>query len=403
MTDAFRNPQVPYTQPKPPRPKPSKPKAPKAPGFVGIPKAAPVTPTSTAMGAFRTALAQLQASTPQVDAGAIRAPYVASEQVTGQLGAGYQAAEQQAAQAAQAQYAQAQQQAQGHAAAFGISAGAGANPTALSDNGTAQLAQQGQAYTAAAPAATAQWQALLERTAGAKVSDAQLQRSQGLTAAQQSLATSLPGAIGNEEDRAFQRHTQSFNERLAESQLTDKEAADLRQYGIDVGKLKLQGQQFDTTTDINRGKLKVQQDTLKLKQRAASIQKTGLKGVPGAVSALTAAATAKPPKAGSTTKVARGWDVQVVSYDPESDATGTKITTVQVPDKRHAPAGFKIVAGTTAKPHYDTVPARTGQTGALGVTKSLWDAQFRSLMAQNQDVPNAAAQIKRLLGPRPKK
>lgn len=397
--DAFRNPTTPFA-PKPPRPKtPPKPKAPRL--------AAPKAPdpdqvaSQNAMAAFRTALAQVKASTPPVDAAAIRAPYAASEAITGQLGAGFQQATNAAGQQAQQQYAQARDAAQQHAAQFGISAGAGANPTALTDNGTQALAQQGAAYSAAAPAATAQWQALLERTAGAKVGEAQVARDAGLTSARQSLATSLPGAIQNEKQLGFQEQTQRDNMGLARSQLTAKQINDLQQYELGAAKVNQSARTAATSAGIKRdalaektsndqAKLRVSQDTVALKRRSQQATAQGLKGIAAATKALSGTTS----KSG-TKKVAKGWDVQVVTYDPEADATGTKVQTLHVPDKRKIPKGYKQVG--SASTHYETVPT---SAGSAGLTASQWDVQMRALLAQN---PGRGADVKKFLGPRPKK
>lgn len=401
--DAFRNPRTPYPAPGPPRPKtPPKPKAPK----ISAPK--PLDPNAqasqNAMSAFRTALAQLNATTPAVDANAIRAPYAASEQITGQLGAGFQQATNAAGQQAQQQYAQARDAAQQHAAQFGISAGAGANPTALTDNGTAALAQQGAAYSAAAPAATAQWQALLERTAGAKVGEAQVARDAGLTSARQSLATSLPGAIQNEKQLGFQEQTQRDNMGLARSQLTAKQISDLQQYELGAAKVNQSGQvaqtkaqqsaasiaerrRHDLATETAANKKLSQGDqALQIKRRASTASAKGLKGVPAAVKALSGST-------GTGTKPVTGYKVTYVA-DGNGVNAGAPPVSLFVKDPKSAkpPAGY--LPNTTGQPVY-------GQAGKTtqGVTPAAWDAQMRSLLAQN---PGQGAAIKAFLGPRPK-
>lgn len=356
--------------------------------------------SDNAMSAFRTALAQLQASTPQVDAAAIRAPYAASQQITGQLGAGYQAAEQRAGQAAQAQYAQGRDAAQQRAAQFGISAGAGANPTQLADNGTQALAQQTAAYQAAAPAATAQWQALLERTAGARVSAAELARAQGLTSAEQSLSAGIPSAIANEKNRLFQAHTQRFNEGLARTQLTQKQQDSMRNYGLDVAKVQQSGQVAQTRAQQNAAAINERkrhdlatettaQANTAIRQRATRATNKGLKGIPAALKALQGTTAG-----GNTTKVAKGWDVQVQPIGADGNPLGP-VVKQHGPRKDWSPPGYRNVGGATT--HYATGPGTPSKTG---ITPSQWDAQMRGLLAQN---PGQAQAIKAFLGPRPKK
>lgn len=389
----------------PPKPKVVKPKAPK----VTRPK--PIDPNvqanQNAMSAFRTALAQLNSTTPAVDANAIYAPYRASEQITGQLGQGFQQHVLDSGAQAQQQYGNALGQAQQQAAQFGISAGAGANPTALQNTGAAPLAQQTNAYAAAAPAAAAQWQALLERTAGAKVADAQLQRETGLTQARQSLATALPGAIQNERQLGFQQQTQKENMGLARSQLTAKQIADLQDYTLGTVKAQTSATNAAETARIKRASLaeKSATDKAKLKQgqqklaqnqqsiaiRARAQQATakGLKGVPAALKALSGTTSG-----GSTKKAAKGWDVTVAVMDPDTGEPTGDTKVLRLPDKRKIPKGFKFVSAET---HYSTVPNTPGKTG---ITPAQWDAQMRGLLAQN---PGRASEVKAFLGPRPKK
>lgn len=404
--DAFRNQRTAF----PVGPRPKKPTVPKAPAPRRVVAPKPIDPnvaaSNTAMSVFRTALAQLNASTPAVDAAAIRAPYAASQAITGQLGQGYQQAEQQAGAAAQQQYATGRDQAQQHAAAFGISAGAGANPTALTDNGTQALASQTAAYTAAAPAATAQWQALLERTAGAKVSDAELQRSQGLTSARQSLSTSLPSLIANEKDFGFKQGVEKFNEGLARTQLTNKQNADLNNYNLDLAKAKASAGSAQTTAQIKRdalnekttndaAKLRVSQDSLALKRRSQQATASGLKGIAAATKALSGSTS----KAG-TKLTPKGWLVTVGVLDPDTGEPTGDTKEIPLPDKRHLPTGpdgnpiYKFIS---AKTNYQKVPT---SAGSAGMTASQWDVQMRSLLAQN---PGRSGEIKRFLGPRPKK
>lgn len=414
MTDAFRNPQTPYVQPVVPK----TPKVPKAgsPGWKAFtekrwaanhpnagtgapvaPKAPAVTPTSTAMDAFRMALAQLNASTPAVDSNAIYAPYRASEAVTGQLGQGYQQAEQQAGAAAQQQYATGRDQAQQRAAAFGISAGAGANPTALTDNGTQALASQTAAYTAAAPAATAQWQALLERTAGAKVSDAQLAREQGLTAAKQSLSTALPGAIGNEEDRAFQKKTEADNMGLALTQLSAKDRQFAQQYGLDALKLKLQGQQQNTTNTISQDRLDEQkrhnlQTEKGARVRAQKAAAKGAQGMPQVLAALKISGSSTSSK-----RTAKGWDVTIQPWDTANDKPSGPVKVIHAARSDYAPPGYKNVGNATT--HYESVSATSGG----GMTLAQWNKAVGVYQTYNKVSRAQAIKAVQQITPRPPK
>jgi hypothetical protein len=371
------------------------------------PRVAPIDPnkvaTSNAMSAFRTALQQLQASTPQVDANAIRAPYQAASVATGQLGQGLQQAVLGAGQAAQAQYNQGFGQAQQQAAQFGISAGAGANPTALANNGNQMIAAQTQAQAAAAPQAATAWQQLLERTAAAKVGDANLQRQNSLVSAEQQLSGNLPSAIANEKQLGFQQDTARKNFALAVGTQRDRATNDLRDYLLGVQKTQTSAATARTKAEIDKAKLKqktgndaaklrVSQQKLALEQRSKTAQATGLKGVTQAVKALSGTTSSA-----GTKKVAKGWDVQARPWDEDLGEFTGPAQTIHVPDKRHAPAGYKLVKGASAATHYETVPT---SAGSAGLTAKTWDTQYRALLAQN---PGQAAAVKALLGPRPKK
>lgn len=353
-----------------------------------------------AMSAFRTALAQLQSSTPQVDQAAIYAPYRASEAVTGQLSQGLQSALQQSGQAAQSQYGQALGTAQQQAAQFGISAGAGANPAALQNTGAAPLAQQTNAYASAAPQAAAQWQQLLERTAAAKVAGAQTDRNNLIAQGSANLSTALPTAIGNEKTRLFQAKTQRFNEGLARTQLTTKQQADMRNYGLDVAKVQQSGavastKAAQTAASLNERKRhdlateNTSAASVAIRARATQATAKGLKGVPAAVKALSGTA-------GTTGKGAyRGWTVQVQPVGSDGKPLGP-VVEKHGPRKDWAPSGYRNVGGAVAA--YDK-NAAAGGTSAKGVSPAQWDQQMRALLAQN---PGKGADIKAFLGPRPK-
>lgn len=383
------------------------PKPPKAP------KIKPIDPnqaaTDNAMSAFRTALAQLQASTPQVDANAIRAPYQAASVATGQLGAGLQSALAQSGQAASDQYTRGLGEAQKTAAQFGISAGAGAQPTALQNTGSQLLAQQTQAQTAAAPMATTAWQQLLERTSAAKVADANLQRQAGLTAAEQSLSGSIPGAIRDEKQLGFQQDTAKKNFALAVGTQRDRATNDLRDYLLGVQKTQTSAATAAANTDVKKkqlaqktsndaAKLRVSQDKLALDRRTKQATASGLKGVAAAAKALGGAST-KP----GTKSVPAGWDVTVVSLDPDTGEAGTETQTLpNIKDARPSQQGFAGGVPKTYKIISSTPARRTVATagGSASITRSTWDTQYRALLAQN---PGRQAEVKAFMGPRPKK
>lgn len=351
------------------------------------------------MSAFRAALSQLNALTPQVDANQIRAPYQAASAAAGQLGQGLQQSLLASGQAAQNQYAAAQQAAQQNAAQFGISAGAGAQPTLLPDTGAAAgLAAQTQAQAAAAPQAASAWQQLLERTAASRVADANLQRSSLLTSARAQLAGNLPGLIGQEKDRAIQKSAADANNAYLRDQMTLKGQQDFRDYLLGAAKVKQSARQDAVRNDLERDKLaqktktdaertRIQREALALKKRTETAQAAGLKGVAAATKAFTS--TSKP----GTKKVAKGWDVTVREVDPDTGFEGAT-RTIHLPDKRKVPKGYKFISAET---HYATVPT---SGGSAGITRAMWDAQMRSLLAQN---PGRAAEVKAFLGPRPKK
>ncbi len=374
------------------------PKAPAAPK-----QTADQAATGNAMAAFHTALAQLQGAVPQVDPTAIYAPYRASEAVAGQLATGMQGSIQQAGQAAQNQYAAGRDLAQQHAAQFGISAGAGANPTQLQDSGTPALAAQTNAYASAAPAAGSAWQALLERTGAAQVNAAQQNRANTIASGTASLSATIPSLIGDAKTRAFQAKTEKFNEGLAKSQLTQKQNAALNSYELGAAKVNTSANTAATSAQIKRDALaeKTATDKAKLKQGAQKIAQgqvkltaaqtkaaKGLSGVPAAIKALTPAASK-----GSTTRAAKGFDVTIQPWDFANNKPNGPVTTKHASRADWSPPGYKNVGSTT---HYESVPSASVSSG---VTPAQWDAQYRSLLGQN---PGKGAQIRVALGARPK-
>lgn len=410
---------IPYMRPPAPKPvkpvamvKPPAPHVPHVPGgrvqpkprvtMPAQPKPPAPTATDTAMAAFHTALSQLQGAIPQVDPNAIYAPYRSSEAVAGQLGTGLQNSVLQSGQAAQAQYQAGLGEAQKQAAQFGIAAGG--QPTALENAGTPALAAQTNAYAAAAPAASAAWQALLEKAGATAVNTANQNRAGTIASGTASLASSIPGLINDAKTQAFQAKSEKFNEALANSQLTAKQAADLRSYDLGAAKVTTSASTAATNAEIKREALaeKTATDKAKLKQGAQKIAQgqvkltaaqtkaaKGLTGVAAAVKALTPT-TSKS----STTRAAKGFDVTIQPWDTANNKPNGPVKTMHAATKNFSPPGYKNVGATT---HYESVPSASVSTG---VTKAAWDAQYRSLLGQN---PGKGSQIKALLGPRPAK
>ena len=364
--------------------------------------------TDNAMSAFRVAMRELQAGTPQVDAAGIRAPYEASKVATGQLGTGLQQALLQGGQAAQSQYASGLGEAQKTAAQFGISAGAGAAPTALQGNGAQLIAQQTQAQAAAAPMASTAWQQALERAAGAKIADATLSRSNLIASGSASLAGSLPGAISNEKQLGFQQDTAKKNFALAVGTAKDRATNDLRDYLLGITKvqtsaatsaenarIKRQALAQKSATDkakLAQGNTKLAQgqQSLEIKKRASTASAKGLKGISGAVKALSGTST-------SGAKPITGYKVTYLA-DPEGiSAGGPPVTlTVKDPNTAQPPSGYIKPKSVVGQPVYGQAGSKTTK----GISRSQWDTQMRALLAQN---PGQAAAIKAFLGPRPKK
>jgi len=363
---------------------------------------------SNAMSAFRTALGQLQQNVPQVNSDQIYAPYRASEAVTGQLGQGLQQSLLNSGQAAQAQYGNAFDQAQQHAAQFGISMGAGANQSALQNTGVGALAGQTNAYAAAAPQAAAQWQALLERTAAAKVDAAQLQRSGLIASGNATLATNLPQAIRDEKTLANQQAASRANNAYLRSSLTLKgqQAYDqniLRQEGINAGvtktKLQQQGANSRSAASIAAANSRAaagRENSLDIAQTRAQKSATA-KGLN-----ITQALTALKPGGGSSSKAITGYKIAVRSWDgtPGTSGLGTHIQYLPVANTNKAPSGFQKVPNTKAEPIYGPASATPGST-----TASQWDRAVSVMQAQNPTLTRQEAfnWVKQFAGPRPAK
>lgn len=375
-------------------------------GGLGAPKVTPdQAATNSAMAAFQTALAQLKASTPPVDAAAIHAPYTASEAVTGQLGTGYQQAQQNAGAAASQQYTQGLNDAQKAAASFGISAGAGANPTQLQNTGTAPLASQTLANSASAAAGVQQWQQLLEKAAADKVSGATVARDQGLTSATQGLSATIPQAIMNEKTLANQQASSRANNAYLRASLTAKGQAQydanvLRQEGINAGitKAKIQqtGANSRSSASINAANARSaasitaagqrQAKALAAAQKKATV--AGIKGVSQANSLL------KP--SASTKGAYRGWDVAVQPMNADGTPKGPVQKNFHGPTKTWAPPGYRNVGGAT--PHFDkNAPAG----GTAGVSLATWNRALAILKTSNPGTP--VGQLLPIIGPKPAK
>lgn len=386
---------------------PAKPKTPKLPkrdtlGTVRgttIPQAPATTAVDDAMSAYRTALAQLNPA--PIDATAIRAPYQQAEQATQQLGAGYGQMVQQAGDAASQQYTQGLNEAQKAAAAFGISAGAGANPTALQNTGAAPIALQTQANTAAAVGAAPQWQHLLESAAAGKIADATTQRQAGLDSAQASLASSIPGLIGSAQDRRFQAKTEKFNEGLALSQLTAKQAADLRAYNLDVTKANNSTATASANTKVSQLRLdETKRHDLATEKGAATRGKQaaakGAKGIPQVLSALKISTT----KGSATQKAAKGFDVQVQPWDTANNKPNGPAVTKHLPRLDVTLPGYKVLTG-TATTHWETVPSKGSKSGGMSLAQ--WNKAVGIYATYNGVSRAEAAKAVQAITPRPPK
>lgn len=366
--------------------------------------------TNNAMTAFRTALAQLQASTPPVDAAAIRAPYTASEAVTGQLGAGYQQAAQTAGNNASAQYTQGLNDAQKAAAAFGISAGANADAATLQNNGSQPIATQTLANTTAAAAAVPQWQNLLERAAANKVSDASIARQNSLVSGQQSLAANLPGAIMNEKTLANQESASRANNAYLRSSLTAKQQAQydsntLAQERIDSGTntatanrnaANQRSQASINAANQRQSKSLAAADQRQSKALKAAQTKATAKGIQG-ISALNSGLKTTGTKG---TKPVVGYKVTLVA-SPNGVNAGApnQYLTVKDPKSFTPPAGWTIPTGTAPVAVYGQAGA--GTSGTLSLSR--WNQLFAQLRAANRGTGVSDAELRPLMPPRPKK
>lgn len=390
----------------PPAPKPTAPRAPRQPAPPKL--SMQQTATKNAMNAFHTALAQLQGAIPAVDQNAVYAPYRASEAVAGQLGTGLQNSIQQAGQAASAQYTTGLGDAQKQAAQFGIAAGGA--PTQLQNNGTGQLATQTNAYSSAAPAAAAAWQALLERTGAQAVSNANLNRSNTIASGDATLAGNIPTAIRDEETLANQKSASEANNAYLRSSLSQKGQAEydsnlLKQEGINAGitktKLQQSGANSRNSASITAANSRSansitaanQRSNAALKAKTKTATAAGLKGVAAITAAITKTTTTKGAKP------ITGYEVTYPS-DPNGVNAGAPSLTTYVPagKNQQPPTGY-LSPLNQGKPVYGQATG-TSTKGGGGLSASQWDTYMRTLLAQN---PGATAAIKAYLGPRPKK
>lgn len=360
------------------------------------------SPEGQAMTTFRSTLAQLNALTPEVDALAIRKPYEESKVATGQLGEGWRQASVAGGQAAQSQFNTARDDAQSSAARFGISAGAGgANMAIDTSKGDLLLAQQTQANQAAAVAAAAAWQGLLERTAGGAVSKAQSDRQGVIDTGKRDLALSIPGMVNQEKDRAFQQGVANDNRNIALSQLTEKQRAsmtaeDLRKYGIDVaadtaaagrrtterGQDKTYEAAFARATETNRHNLKTEAATL-AKQKAAA--KAGIKGLSDVMKLN--------PKAGAEVNTPTGFYAMYKPINAQGEVTGPA-QRIAIDRKDAELSGYRLVRGSSTT-RYQKLPSEKS-----GFNWGTYRQQIAILVAANPGMtPQQAAKY---LTPTPK-
>lgn len=400
------NKNVPYVPPKIPKTpgtKQPKPGSPGTPGWTAFtqarwaenhqPQIETAQANTSALNAFHTALQQLKASTPAVNTVPILAPYQAAETAASQLGTGLQQAEANAGQTAQNQYTQGLGDAQARAASFGISAGAGANPTALSNNGSAGIANISQAQQAAAPQAAAAWQALLQRTGATAVSNAQLARQQGLTTAGQTLAASLPTLIGNAKQQALQDRTETDNLNLAKSQLSEKQiesmnADELKKFGItsantrSANSIAAAGQRSQNTINA---------ENTRQNKALAQAKSKGIQGLSQALGVLKV-----PGSTSGGTRQAKGFDALIQPWGVDSNG---KPVALGPAVSKHLPSlapiqGYKILSSTT---HYETVPTANNASGTFSWSR--YKQALAILQRANPDIP--AAQLMPLLGATP--
>lgn len=391
---------------KPKKPKVTKPKTTVSSTSV-VRRAAPLTPQQTAEGFFRSTLEQIRSLQKPVDTAAIAAPYTAAQGATTQLGAGLAQSLIGTGGQAQAQYNAGRNDAQQHAAAFGISAGAGANPMALEDNGSQLIGQQTQAQAAAANQAAAAWNQLLERTKAAATSKAVSDRAASDQQVETSLASNIPQWRQNAETLAFQKQTAKQNNDYLLSTLTEKQrearnkirvqerGQDMRSATAAAGEA---GQDARLTRSIAAGEKHDKTTQAGLNKRAQNVI-TKTKNSAGMTQIL---AALKPTAGGKVTEGA-GWVASVQQIDPTTNEPYGPIMSLPVKDVRESQQGmpgavpktFKIVG---AKAVTKSVPG-----ASQGITLASWNKAVGIAMSQRGMTRAEAQRFVQNLTPRPKK
>lgn len=384
------------------------PPKPKAPKKTTPKKTLPVqtraaTPMQGAEDLFRTTLSQIRSLQTPLNTTAIAQPYTDASVATGQLGAGLATAVQGTGQAAQDQYAHARDEAQQHAAGFGISAGAGANPTALQDNGSSMIAQQTQAQAAAANQAAAAWQTILERAKATAVSKAQTDRQNQDTQTETQLASNIPGWAQNAEQLAFQKDTAKKNYVLALGTADDKRTNALRDYLLGVrkqgatenyqqGLLNLDSRKADQTDTAEADRVTHWSTVETRLKKAAANKKNGLSS--SDVGQILS--TLKGP-ASKSSKSQQGFKIIVQPKDASGFyGQAESIPLNHEPTAADIPAGYAQLGDT--QPNYVTTGGGSQKfswsryKAAVGVARTL---------AAQRGVKLTDVQIRQLLGPTP--
>lgn len=370
----------------PAKPKGTKPSKPNRPLLTNqAPKAPAATPTSDAMGLFQTTLAQIRALQTPVNQTAITQPYTDAATTTGQLGQGLSADLLKSGQTAQDQYNAGRNDALQHASTFGISSGAGADnmvqPGEL--DGNQILSSSTQASSAAALQAASAWQALLARTAAHAVSAAQATHDANETAAETSLAGTIPSMVEANKTLAFQKASAKQSNDYLESTLTEKQREaqakiQAQERGQDTTQTTAErGQDIGARTAAASLKERTAHDIATVKgatARAQLAQKNkGIQGIPQVLSIL------KTGKAG-TAKKQTGWKIAVQTEIPGQPGVGYgSIQYLPTNNTNVAPPGFVRVGNQAPQPVYSYAT-----TGAAGLTQAAWDKAVGVLMIANK-------------------
>lgn len=360
-------------------------------------------PESDAMGLFRTTLAQIRSLQTPVNTAAISAPYDSASVAAGQLGTGLAAAQQASGQAAQSQYAKARDEAQQHAASFGVAVHA--PPPGVEDTGSALLAQQTQAQTAAANQAGAAWANLLNQMKTGAISRATIAHDQRAQDQEVALAGQIPSWEQANKTLDFQKSAASMQNDYLLSTLTQKERDALR---------RDQTNRFGITTTANTAataetgrntraaasladRLRHDTATIQGAMKRAQLLKTnrGTQGLDKALSIM------RQGKAG-TTKTQTGWTVMVQPEIPGQPGVGYGTAqpwpTANTSPGWH-PTGYVRVQGQQPQPVYKTTPV-----AAKGLSLQSWNAMVTVVKQSNPGMSVAEAQnIVQHLTPRPPK